>query len=267
MFAKKAILNFIAPVTAIFFIESAIQVALPVIPLLPLFSESLVEGGINALIPKMVMNASSHVLFSGIGASFFAGLSKEGMKENISFLLSPSKWNAEYLFEGKEPAPVEQKPVPENEIKTSKDKDINTQPVDANSFRETFTQKDADKMVKEWVDKGWTGINLDGSLPQKEKLWFAIQVINWKKERLFEEKKSKGKIWFGDKYVPITAANFFPSQEDEIYQKWKQIEASLEEVYPSSIKASPIEQPLSSISAKALAEVSHRRLVLPPKLR
>ena len=259
--SKKAFFNFIAPYTALFLVNSTIQAALPVMPLLPLFLESLAEAGINSLIPKMVIQASSYALLASGAAAFFAGLSKEGMKENIKFALSPSKWNVEYLS-------GLQEPVSANELKKTQDITTNTQTISMASPKKTFTQEDANEMIEKAVNDGWTKIKVDGKTrEQNEKLWLALQVINWKKERFFREKQSKGKIWFGDKYVPITATNFFPSQEDEIYQKWKQIKASLEEVSPFPAKASPVEQHLSSISANALAEVSHRRLVLPPKVR
>ena len=133
-FAKKSFFNLIAPYTALFLINTTVQVALSAVSLLPLFPGDLINYGINASIPQMVMNASSYVLFSALSASFFVGLSKNGMKENIKILMSPSKWlDAEYLFKVKEPVPVD-------EMKISRDNDQNTGTINMDSPKEAFDQ-------------------------------------------------------------------------------------------------------------------------------
>lgn len=267
-YVKKIILNFISPFIAVSIASNTIQFAISMVPFLPLFPEAFTTYGMNSFIPKMVMAASSHVLFGAASAAFFAGMSKEGMKENIKFLMSPSKWSDAEFFSGLQgPASVKQKPVLANKIEVTQDVAANTQTISMAFSEETFTQKDANEIINKAASDGLKEIKLKGSTPQKEKLWLAVQVINWTKERLFQEKLSRKEVWLGDRCASMKVTNFFPSQEDKVYQKWKQIKLNLEKKY-SFIEPPPVNQspPSRYVTEDQLANVSHRKLVLPPRV-
>jgi len=89
--SKRVLLNVVAPVTAVALVYGAIQLALFAAPVLPLLELSLETFGAKSLAADLVVRASAVILLNSAGATFFAGVSKKAMKENINFLTHPFK--------------------------------------------------------------------------------------------------------------------------------------------------------------------------------